>query len=432
MQATLTETPARLKLWHKIVLALFLGSLTGLFLGEKAVIFAPIGKMFINAISMIVIPIIFTSIVCSVMAISDVNTMGRLTLKAMLLYLITMAIATAIGLGFAELIKPGVGLPQELVSASLKGNAMVGDIIAHTQKTTLVDIITAIIPSNPIAAFANGEILSTILFALVLGLAIIKVGKAARPVADFFQASMSIMFKVTELILYFAPIGVFALIAQVVGTVGVEVLKQLFLLVATIYIGCVVNAVVVYSLILLYNRLNPITFFKKMIAPMAFAFSTGSSAATLPLTLHAAQKKLGVSSGISEFVLPLGATVNMNGLSVYLGVAALFVANIFGVHLSLWQYGLIIMTSTLASIGAAGVPMAGIIVMSIVLGSVGLPIEAIALIAGVDRIIEMMTTTINITGDAVTAVVVASSEDQLNTDMYNEKDVDIKDPLVPR
>lgn len=417
-------TPAKPKrgkfhLWQKIFLALILGSITGLLLGESASIFAPFGKMFINAISMIVVPIIFVSIVCSVMAISDVSTMGRLTGKAIGLYLITMAIATAIGVSLALLVKPGVGLPKELVEASFRGNAMLSDIISTGKETSLVDTITSIIPSNAIAAFANGDILPVIIFALLIGLSIVKVGKRAKPLSDFFQASMIVMFKAVDFILKFAPIGVFCLIAHVVGTVGVEILKELSLLVATIWVGCILNVFVVYVPILMLNGLNPMTFLKKMLAPIAFAFSTGSSAATLPLNLETVHHKLGVSTGITDFILPLGATINMNGLSVYLGVAALFVANIFGIDLSIWQYILIIMTSTLASIGAAGVPMAGIIVMSIVLGAVGLPIEAIALIAGVDRVIEMMTTSINITGDAVAAVVVSKSENQLNQKVYN-------------
>jgi Na+/H+-dicarboxylate symporter len=411
---------SKFQLWHKILLALVLGSLAGFLLGDKATLFAPIGKMFINAVSMIVIPIIFVSIVCSVMAISDVSTMGRLTAKALGLYLVTMAIATGIGVGLALLIKPGMGLPQGLVEASLKGNKALGDIIAQGKETSLIDTITSIIPSNPIMAFAHGDILPTIIFALIIGLSIVSVGKPAKPLGDVFHATMAVMFKAVDFILIFAPLGVFALIAQVVGTVGIEVLKELSLLVITIWLGCIINALVVYVPLLSLNGLNPLTFFKKMLAPIAFAFSTGSSAATLPLNLETVHHRLGVSTGITDFVLPLGATINMNGLSVYLGVAALFVANIFGVDLTLWQYVLIIMTSTLASIGAAGVPMAGIIVMSIVLGGVGLPIEAIALIAGVDRVIEMMTTTMNITGDAVTAVIVSKSEDQLNEAVYND------------
>lgn len=412
---------SRLQLWHKIVIALILGVITGLVLREKANIFAPLGIMFISAISMIVIPIIFVSIVCSVMSVSDVSTMGRLTVKAMLLYLLTMAIATCIGLGLASVIKPGLSLSQEQVQASFQGNKLAQSVITYSEETTLVDTIVSIIPSNPISAMANGQILPTIFFALLLGFAIITVGKPAKPVAEFFQSSMLITFKIVNFILYFAPIGVFALIAQVVGSVGFDVVKELALLIITIYIGCIIHAVVVYSGILAYCRLNPIIFFKKMLAPMAFAFSTGSSAATLPLNLQTTQKKLGVSTGISDFILPLGTTMNMNGLSVYLGVAALFVANIFGVELSLWQYGIIIFTSTLAAIGAAGVPMAGVIVMSIVLNSIGLPIEAIALIASVDRIIEMMTTMINITGDSITAVAVAKSEDQLNEKVFYGK-----------
>jgi Na+/H+-dicarboxylate symporter len=411
---------SKLQLWHKIFIALVLGSIAGLVMGENTSLFAPIGKMFINAISMIVVPIIFVSIVCSVMAISDMSTMKRLTFKSLFLYLLTMAVATGIGVGLALLIKPGMGLPKELIEASFKSNQMLSQVITAGKETSLIDTVTSIIPSNAIRAFSNGDILPTIIFALLIGLAIVSVGQHGKPLGDVFQSTMSVLYKAVDFILIFAPVGVFCLIAQVVGTVGVEVLKELSLLVVTIWAGCILLALIIYVPLLAFNGLNPLTFFKKMLAPMAFAFSTGSSAATLPLNLETVHEKIGVSKAVTDFVLPLGATINMNGLSVYLGVAALFVANIFGVELTAWQYILIIMTSTLASIGAAGVPMAGILVMSIVLGSVGLPIEAIALIAGVDRIIEMMTTTMNITGDAVTAVIVSKSEDQLNETIYNK------------
>ncbi len=406
-----SSSKRRFKLWHKIILALITGALTGFFLGEDAVILAPVGRLFINAINMIVIPVVFTSIVCSVMAIHDMKTMGRVTVKTMVMYVATMALSTCIGIGFAQVFKPGLGLPTELVQESLSQNPIAADLVAKNKHVTLADTITTIVPSNVVAAFANGDILPCIVFAFILGLAIVKV-LAARPVGDFFQSAMLVTFKATHFVLQFAPIGVFALIAQVVGTVGIAVLKELSVLVVTIYAGCFVVAAGVYTLIFLFNRIPPLPFFKKMIAPMSFAFSTGSSSATLPLTLETTQKQLGVAPAIAEFVVPLGATINMNGLSVYLGVAAIFVANIFGVELTLWQYAMIVMTSTLASIGAAGVPMAGIVVMSIVLGGAGLPIEAIALIAGVDRIIEMVTTAVNITGDAMTAVVVAKSENQ--------------------
>lgn len=410
---------SRFKLWHRIVIALVLGSITGLIFQEKATLLAPIGRLFINAISMIVVPVVFVSIVSSVMAISDMKTMGRVTVKTLSMYVATMALATCIGIAFAQVLKPGLGLPAELVQQSLQANPVAADLIARNKDVSLADTISSIVPSNIVAALSSGDILPCIVFAVILGLAIVRVGSAARPVGDFFQSAMVVMFKVTDFILQFAPIGVFALIAQVVGTVGVEILKELSLLVLTIYLGCFTVLACIYTPLLMLNRLNPLHFFKKMIAPMSFAFSTGSSAATLPLTLETTQRQLGVGAPVTDFVVPLGATINMNGLSVYLGVAALFVANIFGVDLSIWQYVMIIMTSTLASIGAAGVPMSGIVVMSIVLGGAGLPIEAIALIAGVDRIIEMVTTTVNITGDSLTAIVVGKSEGQFDEKVYN-------------
>lgn len=422
----------RLQLWHRILIALILGSLTGLVFGEKATLLAPVGRMFINAISMIVIPVVFTSIVCSVMGMSDIKTMGRVAGKTLFMYIATMAIATCIGIGFARWFNPGLGLPPGLVESTLKSNRVASDIIAANQHVTLTDTITSIIPSNPVLAFANGEILPTIIFAFLIGLSIVCVGQPARALGDFFQSCMAVMFKATHFVLWFAPLGVFALIAQVVGTVGVDILKQLSLLVVTIYAGCFVTAGVLYTGILLANGLNPKFFFKKMLSPISFAFSTGSSAATLPLTLETTQKQLGVSPAITDFVVPLGATINMNGLSVYLGVAALFVANIFGVHLDLWQYAIIVMTSTLASIGAAGVPMSGVVVMSIVLGSVGLPIEAIALVASVDRILEMVTTPVNISGDALTAVVVSKSEGQFKQAIYDDPNAGLVEPTTTK
>lgn len=413
----------QLSLWKKILIALILGSIAGLVLGDSAAVLAPIGQLFMNAISMLVIPLVFVSVVCSVMTISDATTMRRVSVKTIVLYLGTMAIAACIGVGIALLLQPGMGLPKELVDTTLKGNEALASTFAMNKKMHLGDAIASIIPSNIFRALANGDMLPTIIFALLIGLTIMTVGKPGRLVGDFFQSAMSLMFKAVDFILIFTPIGVFCLIAQVVGTVGVSILKELSLLIVTVWVGCILNALLVYVPVLMANGLNPLTFFRKMMAPMVFAFSTTSSAATLPLNLETVHQRLGVSNQITDFVLPLGCTINMNGASVYLGVTAIFVANIYGIDLSLWQFMLIILSAIVGSIGAAGVPMVAVFMMTIVLETVGLPIEAIALIVGVDRVIDVFPTTLNITGDAFTAVLVAKSEDQLDQTVYNNTTV---------
>ena len=414
------STKPRLSMWQKILIALVLGSLAGIVFGEKAAILAPIGKLFMNAISMIVLPLVLVSIVCSVMSVSDISTMRRVTIKTLIIYLVTMTAAACVGIAVASIIQPGMGLPKELVETTLQGNMSLANSIAASKGTSLGDAIASIIPSNIFRALSNGEMLPTIIFALLIGLTIITVGKPGKLVGEFFQSAMSLMFKAVDFILIFTPIGVFCLIAQVVGTLGMGILKELSMLIIAVWIGCIASALLIYVPMLLANRLSPLMFFKKMMAPMAFAFSTTSSAATLPINLETVHQRLGVSSQITDFVLPLGCTLNMNGAAVYLSVSALFVANIYGIDLNLWQYLLVILGSILGAIGAAGVPMVAIFMMTIVLSTVGLPLEAIALIVGVDRVIDVMPTTLNITGDAFAAVLVGKSEGELDQKIYNQ------------
>jgi len=275
------------------------------------------------------------------------------------------------------------------------------------------------VPSNPIGAFASGSVLQIIVFSIFFGLAINLAGEKATPVAKFFEAFAEVMYKLTAIIMEMAPYGVFALMAWVSGEYGLSVLLPLLRVILGVYVGCLIHSLVTYGgAIALLGRLNPIQFFKGILDAQAVAFTTTSSSGTLPATLECTQKNLGVSRSVSSFVLPLGATINMDGTALYQGICALFVAQAYGVDLTFANYMTIVLTSTLASIGTAGVPGAGLVMLSLVLSSVGLPLEGVAMIAGIDRILDMARTTLNVTGDAMVSVLIAKSENELDVNIY--------------
>ena len=398
-----------MKLWLKIFIGLAIGVAVGPLLGEKAEYLKPIGTIFINLINMLVVLLVFSSMTVGITSIHDPKKLGRVGLKALLLYLATTVIAIGIGLFFAKLIQPGLGVGLTK-STSLSLNEV------PKLSTILLDII----PSNPISSLANGHVLQIIVFSLFLGLAINFSGKKGKPLLHVIESIAEVMYKLTSIVMEFAPIGVFAIMAWVAGTYGLGILKPLAKFLMTNYLACLVNVVFVFGFILLVMaRLNPFYFFRGMGDAIMFAFSTNSSSATLPVSLHCVQENLGVSKNISSFILPLGATVNMNGAAISQGVAALFIAQAYGIDLD-WQNILtIVVTATISAIGSAGIPGSSFIMLSVVLTSVGLPIEGLAIIAGVDRIREMVSTVVNILGDAVVAVFVAKSEGELDEDQYN-------------
>ena len=278
------------------------------------------------------------------------------------------------------------------------------------------------VPKNPVEAMASGSVLQIIVFALMLGVAINLAGEKGKPVASVFESFAEIMYKMTHIVMSFAPYGVFALMAWVAGKYGLDVLLPLGMVILGVYVGCIVHVLLTLTGggIMLLARLNPVRYWRGIIDAQAVAFTTTSSSGTLPVTMECAQTNLGVSRPISSFVLPLGATINMDGTALYQGVAALFVAQAFGIDLSTGQYVTIILTSTLASIGSAGVPGAGLIMLSLVLTSVGLPLEGLAVIAGIDRILDMARTTVNVTGDLMVSVLIAKSEGELDVETYNK------------
>lgn len=399
-----------MKLWMKILIGLVLGIVIGPFLGSKAEYLRPVGTIFLDLINMLVVLLVFSSMTVGITSINDPRKLGRVGGKTLLLYFITTVLAICFGLLFAKLIKPGLGIGLGAAhDVKIQDMPKIGQVLMN------------VIPKNPISSLASGNVLQIIVFSVFLGLAINLCGDKARPVLRFLESLSEIMYKMTSIVMEFAPFGVLAIMAWVAGSYGLEILKPLAKFLFCNYAACAAHSVIVFGFILLVlARLNPVHFFRGMGDAIAFAFSTNSSSATLPVSLHCLQENLGVSKNIASFVLPLGATVNMNGAAIFQAVTALFVAQAYGIHLGWDSLITIIITATLSAIGSAGIPGTSLIMLSVVLSSVGLPLEGLAIVAGVDRIREMVSTVVNILGDAVVGVFVAKTENELDIDQYNQ------------
>lgn len=399
----------RFPLWQQILAGLVLGAIVGAALGERATVLQPLGDLFINAIKMLIVPLIFTTLVVGITAMRDPQKMGRIGLRTIALYLITTAFAISIGLAISTLLQPGVGVELGM-DAPVKVD----------EAPTLSQIIVGLIPSNPVEAMATANILQIIVFAIGLAISLMLIGDKGEPVVRFFESFAEAMYKLTEIVMAFAPIGVFGLLAVVAGEHGVDVLLPLLKVIGVVYVACLLQVLVVYSgLLIVFARLNPMRYLRGALDALIVAYSSASSSGTLPVSLRCAQDNLGVSRGVSAFVLPVGATINMDGTAIYQGVVALFVAQFVGVDLSWTDYGMIVLTGTLASIGTAGVPGAGLVMLSIVLSQVGLPLEAVGVVAGIDRILDMARTSVNVAGDLMVTTLVGKSEGELDEDIYN-------------
>jgi proton glutamate symport protein len=378
-----------------------------------AVLIKPIGSLFIRLLMFIAIPLVLASLIVGAASLGDIRKVGRIGGKTLLLYLITTAIAITIGLSLANIVKPGFRL-----SADSSEKLMVEfqtDIRAKIQQKTsvnLVDMVINIVPTNPINAIANGDMLPIVFFAVMVGLTLTLVKKEkAAPVVSFFDGLSDTMIQMVDLIMKIAPYGVFALIAATVGEFGFDILETLIWYAATLIVGLILHLLLVYGVFLKFlAKVNPLKFFRGMRDAMLIAFSSSSSAATLPVNMECCERNLGVPKQITSFVLPLGATINMDGTSMYQAVAAVFISQVYGHDLTLPEQLTVLLTATLASIGTAPVPGVGIIMLIIVLRSINVPEEGIALILGIDRILDMCRTVLNITGDAAVATVVAKSE----------------------
>ncbi|SHF87329.1 Na+/H+-dicarboxylate symporter [Modicisalibacter ilicicola DSM 19980] len=399
----------RIPLWQKILAGLALGVLAGALMGENASVFKPIGDIFISAIKMLIVPLVFSTLIVGITAMRDPQKMGRIGLRTIALYLITTAFAISIGLLASTIFQPGTGLDLSFDKP-----------VQAEEAPSLVQILVDLVPQNPIDALAEGNILQIIVFAIGLGISLTLIGEKGEPVVRLFESFAEAMYKLTEIVMAFAPFGVFGLIAYVSGNYGLDVLLPLAKVIGVAYLASVLHVLLVYTgLLVLLGRLNPMRYLSGILDALVVAYSSASSSGTLPVSLRCAQRNLGVSEGVSGFVLPVGATINMDGTAIYQGVVALFIAQLVGVDLSLMDYGMIIVTGTLASIGTAGVPGAGLIMLSIVLAQVGLPLEAIAVIAGIDRILDMARTSVNVAGDLMVTTLVGKSEGELDMEVYN-------------
>jgi Na+/H+-dicarboxylate symporter len=400
-------------LWIRVLGALALGIATGLLWGPGAAALKPIGDVFMQAIRMLIVPLILTSLVAGVTALGKPSDLGRIGVKTMAWYALTMVVAIIIGLVLANLFQPGAGTRFADMAAT-----------ASEQKTVnLVDVFLGIVPANIVKAMAETHVLGLITFALLLGVAIVAVGERAEPVKALFHAGSEIMFKMTHWVLELAPFGVFALMAWVAGTNGPAILLPLAKLVLTLYVGCILHVLLVSGVLVgLLARLNVFRFFRNVVDALLVAFSTATSNGTLPVSMRCAQEKMGVDKSVSSFVLPLGATVNMDGTVMHFGILAVFAAQIFGVDLSGAQYVAIILVSLLAAIGAAGVPSASLILIPMVLTTAGFTLEHAALItgliAGIDRVMDMARTATNVLGDLIVCALVGKSEKALDEKVY--------------
>lgn len=410
----------KLELTSKIFIGIFLGLIFGLIIKgmpngtlKDTVLLGGIlkilGSGFINAIKMLVVPLVFISLVCGSSSMGDVKKLGRIGVKTLGFYLVTTAVAITLALFIGKLINPGIGLDM---------SHLITEAPTIGESKSLVDIILGMIPSNPIQALASGEMLQIIVFALLLGISMSALGEKSEPLRTCFESANEVCMKMVSIIMLLAPYGVFALITNTFATTGFEAILSLIKYMFAVSLTLVLQAFIVYTgVIKLTTGLKLKPFFKKFASVAAVTFSTASSNAALPLSIES-MEELGVDNSVASFTLPLGATINMDGTAIMQGVACIFIAQLYGIDLDISSFLTIILTATLASVGTAGVPGVGMITLSMVLSSVGLPIEGVGLIMGVDRLLDMARTTVNVMGDCACTLAVSNSEGELDKNKY--------------
>jgi Na+/H+-dicarboxylate symporter len=405
------------KLHTKILIALILGAVLGPLLGDFAITIKPLGDAFINLLIMVVVPLVMASLILGTASLGNLRKLGRIGIKTVGYYLVATALAVALGLAAAKTFNPGAGLDEETRAGMMQDYAGVTQeqLSRLTDRPSIAELLLRIIPRNPFTAMVETNFLQIIFFAILFGVALtILTDERRKPFMDVLRTINDAMIVLVKLVMKVAPIGVFALIAAVAAQFGYSVLGVLLKYVV-ITIGAMALFVATFYPITLYlSGMSPLFFFKKYYEVMVFAFSTSSSNATLPVNLQVSEEELGVSNEVASFVLPLGATVNMNGTAIYQGVSTIFIAQVFGIDLGITDLLTVVLTATLASIGAAGVPGIGMVTLTIVLTQLGIPLEGIALVVGVERILDMCRTTVNVTGDTACAIWVAKTENELN------------------
>jgi Na+/H+-dicarboxylate symporter len=366
------------------------------------------GQIFVNSLKMLVVPLVFVSLVCGTCSLSDPKKLGRLGGKSISLYLLTTAIAITIAMTLALAINPGEGVS---IASSATFDAK--------QAPSLTDVIINMFPTNPINAMSSGNMLQVIVFALLIGIAMALSGEAGKRLTAVFEDLNTVILKLVSILMNIAPYGVFFLMAKLFSYIEGDLIVKLIFYFGTVLLALFIHALIVYPLLLKsFSGLNPVIFLNKIKELCIFAFSTSSSSATMPVTLETATKKLGADNKVASFTIPLGATINMDGTAIMQGVATVFIAQVFAVDLSINDYLMVILTATLASIGTAGVPGVGLIMLAMVLNQVGLPVEGIAIIMGVDRLLDMTRTAVNVTGDCMVTCIVSKSENEFDEAVF--------------
>ena len=412
----------------KILIAMALGLLSGsvinVFFNDVTWVqsylvdglFYVVGAAFINALKMLVVPLVTFSLICGVCGIGDISILGRIGVKAFVLYILTTGVAIVLALLIAIIVAPGRGFERAATASSF----------TPTPAPPLTDVLINIVPSNPVNAFAEGNMLQIIFFVIVFAIAMLMCGNIGRELNQLAEKLNEVMMKVVTLVMDVAPVGVFFLMAKTFSEQGFGLIVPMIG-----YFSCVIAALLLHTfgtfslLLIFFAKLNPLIFIKKMRPVHIFAFSTASSNATIPITLQAVEQRLGVNNATAAFTIPLGATVNMDGTAIMQGVATVFIANVYAINLGLADYVTVVGMSILASIGTAGVPGVGLIMLAMVFNQVGLPVEGIGLILGVDRLLDMLRTVVNVTGDAVVTCIVARSENELDDSIFNDPEAGV-------
>jgi DAACS family dicarboxylate/amino acid:cation (Na+ or H+) symporter len=405
---------------QRILVGMLAGIITGVLLNTFASgvvtvqtflvdgVFNIVGSIFVSLLQLMVVPLVLVSLVCGVTALGDPRTLGRVGGKTLALYLLTTAFAIMLALTIATLISPGEGFVIGEQDVAYEGST----------PPSLSEVLIDIVPQNPLRAMVEGQMLQIIVFALLFGFSISLVGERGKHVINFFTDLNEVIMQMIFMIIKLAPIGVFALLARTFASQGMSLIVPLAGYFVAVVLGLMLQMFGTYSLLLRFAGLSPTRFLMQMRAPMSFAFSMSSSSATIPVTLNTLETRLGVQNSIASFTVPLGATINMDGTAIMQGVATVFIANVYGIDLQLTDYLVVILTATLASIGTAAVPSAGLIMLAMVLSQVGLPVEGIALILGIDRLLDMLRTAVNVTGDGAVTCVVAQSEGALDREIF--------------
>ena len=407
----------RISLPVQMGIGLVLGVVAGLLApmaGIDASYFKPLGQLFIGLIRMVVVPLVLFTLIAGAASSEDIRKLGRVATKVMVYYFVTTGIAVLIGLILAVIFEPGVGLNLSMEGLQAKAVTPPG----------LVDTLINIVPLNPIKSLADGNMLQVIFFAIMFGFSISVIGEKVRPLYHFFEMAGDVMIKLTSIVMLYAPIGVFGLMATTVATHGLAVLMPLIKVVGVMYVAALIHVCVVYLPLVNYTKVGIKNFFRALAEPLIVAFTTCSSAAALPSNIRSV-RQLGATKSVASFSIPLGNTINMDGTAIYMGVTTIFVAEIYGISLSVTQMATVVLMGMLAAIGTMGVPGAALIMVSMIFVQIGIPLEGIALIAGIDRILDMARTTLNVLGDATGAVFVTKTEGELGTEPFTGADDDV-------